>query len=237
MAASIGRRWRVAALRRRLLAAGLAFVAVLLALSVLAPSDPRREPVVVAAQDLPAGHPVRSSDMKIALLPQAVVPDGAASSVDALAGRVLAGALRRGEPLTDVRLVGRALLAGLAPGRVAVPVRLADVGMLTLVEPGDRVDVLAAVAAASPDGSTTGVSPPARVVAAGARVLTVPRASPGSGSSGSSGSSSLIGGSSTSTGSSTTGAGPPLLLAVDRATAADLAGAATGRLSLQLSAG
>ncbi len=234
MAASIGRRWRVAALRRRLLAAGLAFVAVLLALSVLAPSDPRREPVVVAAQDLPAGHPVRSSDMKIALLPQAVVPDGAASSVDALAGRVLAGALRRGEPLTDVRLVGRALLAGLAPGRVAVPVRLADVGMLTLVEPGDRVDVLAAVAAASPDGSTTGVSPPARVVAAGARVLTVPRASPGSGSSGSS---SLIGGSSTSTGSSTTGAGPPLLLAVDRATAADLAGAATGRLSLQLSAG
>lgn len=234
MAASIGRRWRVAALRRRLLAAGLAFVAVLLALSVLAPSDPRREPVVVAAQDLPAGHPVRSSDMKIALLPPAVVPDGAASSVDALAGRVLAGALRRGEPLTDVRLVGRALLAGLAPGRVAVPVRLADVGMLTLVEPGDRVDVLAAVAAASPDGSTTGVSPPARVLAAGARVLTVPRVSPGSGSSGSS---SLIGGSSTSTGSSTTGAGPPLLLAVDRATAADLAGAATGRLSLQLSAG
>jgi Flp pilus assembly protein CpaB len=235
VAGVFGRRWRVAAFRRRLLAAGLAFVAVLLALSVLSPSDPRREPVVVAAQDLPAGHLVRSIELRVALLPPASVPGGAAVSVNVLAGRVLAGALRRGEPVTDVRLVGRALLDGLTPGLVAVPVRLADTGMLTLVEPGDRVDVLAAATAEAPDGGTTASSSPARLVAAGARVLAVPpRAPPGSGSSGGS---SLIGGTSSDAGSSAGGIGPPLMLAVDRTTAADLAGAAAGRLSLELSAG
>jgi Flp pilus assembly protein CpaB len=61
-------------------------------------------------------------------------------------GRLVAGPVRRGEPLTDVRLLGPSLLAAVArgPDVVAVPVRFADAGAAALLRPGDRVDVLAA---------------------------------------------------------------------------------------------
>jgi hypothetical protein len=71
--------------------------------------------------------------------------------------------VRRGEALTDVRLLGAALLP---PGsEVALPVRLADPATAALVVAGDRVDVLSA----APDGGST-----AAVVASGLRVLAVP---------------------------------------------------------------
>ena len=74
-------------------------------------------------------------------------PSGALASVADLPGRPLAGPVRAGEPLTDVRLLGPALLDALpgdAEERVAVPVRLADAGVTQLLAVGDRVDVLAA---------------------------------------------------------------------------------------------
>ena len=76
-------------------------------------------------------------------------------------GRVLAGAVRAAEPLTDARLVGPGLTALLPAGQVAAPVRLADLAVAALVRTGDRVDVLA-----TPPGSPT-----ADVVAAAAVVL------------------------------------------------------------------
>jgi len=86
---------------------------------------------------------------------------------------VLAGPVRRGEPLTDVRLVGPSLLASV-PGAVAVPVRLADSGAAALLRQGDRIDVLA-----SPGSTAPGAPQPAgvaRVVAANVLVLAVPGA-------------------------------------------------------------
>jgi Flp pilus assembly protein CpaB len=55
-------------------------------------------------------------------------------------GRVLVGAARAGEPLTDVRLVG----AGPSPGAqaAAVPVRLSDAAVAALLVPGRKVDVV-----------------------------------------------------------------------------------------------
>jgi large conductance mechanosensitive channel len=50
------------------------------------------------------------------------VPSGTAATSHDLEGRVLAGAVRQGEPLTDVRLVGERLTELLAPGLVAAPV-------------------------------------------------------------------------------------------------------------------
>jgi hypothetical protein len=58
-------------------------------------------------------------------------------------GRTLAAPIRRGEPVTDVRLVAPALAAGY-PGRVAMPVRIADADMVALLRVGDRVDLVAA---------------------------------------------------------------------------------------------
>ena len=95
-------------------------------------------------------------------LPAGLVPDGALVDAAATVGRLVVGPVRRGEPLTDVRLLGASLLVG---GDVAVPVRVAEPATAALVGAGDRVDVLAA----SPEGGTV-----ASVVASGLAVLSVP---------------------------------------------------------------
>jgi pilus assembly protein CpaB len=88
----------------------------------------------------------------------------AVAATDLPPGTVLAGPVRAGEPVTDVRLVGAGLTALLPDGQVAAPVRLADLAVAALVRAGDRVDVLAT----TPDSGT------AEVVAASALVLAVP---------------------------------------------------------------
>lgn len=90
---------------------------------------------------------------------------------------------------------------------VSAPVRIADGATVRLLRPGDRVDVIASPVSPSADGDDD-----ARVVARGARVEKVPRAS----------------------GESVDG-GALVVLSVPRATAAALAGAgATSRLAVTL---
>lgn len=147
-------------------------------------------PVVTAAADLPAGTVLTATDLAVVRLPSA--PGGTVTEPGELAGRALAGAVRAGEPVTDVRLVGSGLTSLLPQGTVAAPVRTADAAVSALPRTGDHVDVLA----------TTDGDPRARVVATRALVL---RAAPPAGDP----SAGL------------------LLLAVDAATAADLAASAT----------
>lgn len=205
---------RAVARHRRLLAAGLTAGAVAVGLGALAPDPPPNSAVVVAARDIGGGTTLAADDVTVTRLPAAAVPDGAATAVDGLVGRILAGPARRGEPLTDVRLLGPGLLdAGSGAGSdgpadvVAAPVRIADAAATGLVRAGDVVDVLAA------DASGT---QPARVVAPAARVLAVPAPAVD-------GLAPL------------SGEGALLLLAVPAGTAADLASAATrGPLSITL---
>ena len=163
---------RAAARWRWLLAGGLAAAAVATGLPVLRPPGPPVAPVLVAARDLHGGAALLDGDVVARELPRDAVPDGALGPGDRLAGRLLAGPVRRGETFTDARVVGPGLLAavpGGATGLVAVPVRLADRASVALLRPGDRVDVLAA--GTSPDGPAD-----AAVVAAAAPVLAVPTA-------------------------------------------------------------
>lgn len=169
--------------RRRPLAALLAGVSVLLALTALRPATPspqeaggRTVPVLVAAHDLVAGAVLRDADTRTVPYPVGLVPNGVLAPGDAVAGRRLVLPLRAGEPLTDVRFVSNSLLDRLSgPGSVAAPVRIADAGEVALVRPGDRVDVLAAPTS-DPGGQS---SPSAQVtalpVASGAVVLSVPQ--------------------------------------------------------------
>lgn len=152
---------------RRLLAAGLLAGSVALALHTLAPGPPPGASVVVAAHDLAAGAELGAHDVDTVRLPRSVVPSGALSSERAAAGRSLVSAVRRGEPLTDLRLVGSSALDLLHAGNVAAPVRIADPATVRLLRPGDVVDVLAA-GADQPAAA-------ARLVAAAVRVVTVPR--------------------------------------------------------------
>jgi pilus assembly protein CpaB len=121
-------------------------------------------PVTVAAADLPAGAVLTAGDLTVAPFPAVLAPGGVAADPAPVVGRVLAGAVRAGEPVTDVRLVGAGLTALLPEGQVAAPVRLADLAVASLVRAGDRVDVLAT----QPDAET------AEVVAGSALVLATP---------------------------------------------------------------
>jgi Flp pilus assembly protein CpaB len=127
---------------RPLLAGGAAAVAVLAALPTLAPGPAPTVPVLTAAQDLRWGAPLAADDLAVTRVPPAARPAGALTSVEEARGRLLVSPVRRGEPITDVRLVGPALLA--EPGLVAVGVRIADGGLARLLQAGAIVDVLAA---------------------------------------------------------------------------------------------
>ncbi|GAB3761087.1 Flp pilus assembly protein CpaB [Nocardioides ginsengisegetis] len=156
--------------RRRLLAAALTAVAVGSGVHAVVAPPPPRITVLVAARDLPAGSVLARADLAEASYAPGTVPDGLAADA---AGRVLAAPLRRGEPVTDVRLVGPALTDGY-PGLTAVPVRFPDAGAVALLRVGDRVDVVAA----DPQGAG------ATTVAADAPVLAIPAADRSEGTQG-----------------------------------------------------
>jgi Flp pilus assembly protein CpaB len=98
----------------------------------------------VVTRDLAPGATLSADDVAIRSLPGPAVPRGALTDVAAAIGRVLAGPVRAGEPVTDVRLVGpadTALTTG-DPDAATVPVRLADPDVADLLRPGIRVDVV-----------------------------------------------------------------------------------------------
>ncbi|WP_210502937.1 SAF domain-containing protein [Nocardioides xinjiangensis] len=165
--------------RRRLIAATLAAAAVFSALRTLAPPPPDTVDVLVAARDLPAGSLLGDDDLVRRAWPAELAPPGAA---DVAAGRVLAGAVGRGEVVTGVRLVGPDL-ADAEPGRTVVPVRLPDAGMATLLRPGDEVDLMAT-------DPGTGES---ELVAGGVTVLATPTGVPEGPAGGSGGALVVVG--------------------------------------------
>lgn len=128
--------------RRRLLSALCAVAAVLAVVRAVTPPPPETVTVIAAARDLPSGTVLAADDLLRLTLPDSAVPDGAVASSDAV-GRTVAAPVRRGEPLTDARLVGPGLLAGY-PGLVAVPVRVPDAGAVALLRVGDRIDLVVA---------------------------------------------------------------------------------------------
>jgi Flp pilus assembly protein CpaB len=146
--------------RRRLIAGLLTAVAVGVGLHATTAPPPSAVPVLVAARDLPSGAVVGTDDVRRVGFAPGSVPTGLA---DDPAGRTLAGPLRAGEPLTDVRLVGPALTDGY-PGLVAVPVRLPDAGMAGLLLTVDRIDLVSA----DPQGRS------AETIAADVPVLALP---------------------------------------------------------------
>ncbi len=136
-------RMRRALLRhRRLLAAVLLCAAAGTCVEAFLPRGEPGAPVIAAASDLAAGTVLAAADLETVTLPSAAVPPGAETRLDDLLGQRLAAPLRRGDVVTDTRLVGPGLLTGTAPGTVAVPLRPADPSTVRLVGAGQRVDVV-----------------------------------------------------------------------------------------------
>lgn len=132
-------------LARRVAAAGLVVLAGVAELR----SDPDADlaEVVVAARDLTPGAALTPDDVRIERRSATTVPDGSQANLSTVVGSTLASPTRRGEVLTDVRLLGSRLAESTAgPGARIVPLHLADSALIDLVRVGDVVDVLAAPA-------------------------------------------------------------------------------------------
>lgn len=151
------RRWAAAAL-------------VLLAAAAALRPDPAADlaPALVATRDLTPGTALTPTDVRLEYRRTGQRPDGTLQDPAAVIGAGPAGVIRRGEVLTDVRLLGTRLAeAGAGPDARMVPIRLADARVADLVRPGDLVDVIAA---------PTDEHPAPRVLAADAVVVLVPEA-------------------------------------------------------------
>ena len=153
--------WRRRVLaHRRALAVVLTAAAVLLGLQATRPAPPPSDVVLVAARDLPSGTVLGADDVTEARFAEGTTPDAVERRP---LGRTLAAPVRRGEAITDLRLVSPAL-ARAHPGLVPYPVRIPDADVVALLRVGDRVDVLAT----DPESAT------ADVLLTGAPVLALP---------------------------------------------------------------
>jgi Flp pilus assembly protein CpaB len=168
LSASLRPDWTRTVLARRVAAAGLV---VLAGVAALRP-DPAGDlaEVVVAAHDLTPGSALTADDVRIEKRLAADLPDGCQANLGAVVGSTLASPTRRGELLTDVRLLGSRLAESTAgPGARIVPLHLADGALIDLVRVGDVVDVLAAPATDSRGDS----QPVTKVLATDAVVVLV----------------------------------------------------------------
>lgn len=158
--------WSRTAAARRVAAGALVVLAAVAALR----SDPDGQlaEIVVAARDLAPGVELTTDDIRLENRTATMLPDGYQSDISAVAGATLAGPARRGEAITDVRLLGPRLAESAAgPDARIVPLHLADTALLDLIRSGDVVDVLAAAT------SETGVDAEPRVIATDAVVVVV----------------------------------------------------------------
>jgi Flp pilus assembly protein CpaB len=168
--------WSRTLAARRVAAGALVILAAVVALRSNPQGD--RTQIVVATRDLAPGVELTADDVRLENRTAATVPDGSQSDVGTVIGATLAGPARRGEVLTDVRVLGPRLAEAVAgPNARIVPLPLADSALLDLVRPGDVVDVLAA--GTSPD---VGAEARPQVVATDAVVVLVSEKPKGAGS-------------------------------------------------------
>lgn len=165
--------WTRTVLARRVAAGALVVLAGVATLR----SDPDGgdAEVVVAAHDLRPGAALTADDVRLEKRSATTIPDGSRADVAAVVGSMLASPTRRGEVLTDVRLLGSRLAEAAigskaGPEARTVPLHLADGALIDLIRVGDVVDVLAAPAADGPAATTPAVT---KVVATDAVVVLV----------------------------------------------------------------
>ncbi|MGO9382005.1 MAG: SAF domain-containing protein [Mycobacterium sp.] len=160
--------WTRTVLARRVAAGGLVVLAGIATLRSNPDGDSAE--VVVAARDLHPGTALTPDDVRLEKRLATTVPDGSQADLATVVGSTLASPTRRGEVLTDVRLLGSRLAESTAgPGARIVPLHLTDGALVDLVRVGDVVDVLAVPAT----DSQAATQPVSRVVATDAVVVLV----------------------------------------------------------------
>jgi pilus assembly protein CpaB len=142
-----------------------AVAAVLTGISAAVPEGPAMATVVKAKSQLPGGTVLSAADLALDHVVASDAPEGVLTDPDALVGKTLAAPVAKDQMMT--LLTTTAARASVPPGHVIAPLRLPDTALAALLRPGDIVDVIAA----DPEAEQ------AAVVAASARVVTVPQVS------------------------------------------------------------
>ncbi|CAM5789882.1 SAF domain-containing protein OS=Cellulomonas persica OX=76861 GN=CPE01_28490 PE=4 SV=1 [Cellulomonas persica] len=143
--------WRGVLWRWRFVVAALGVgLAATSALQVLRPPEPVMRAVVVAARDLPAGTTIGAADVRVAQVPEGLAVAGTTPGSGEVVGESVAVPVPAGLPVVPGLLASGALVG--PPGTVVAAVRLADPAMAALLEPGTRIDVLAAAAETGAQG-------------------------------------------------------------------------------------
>ena len=141
IAAALRPDWSRTVAARRVAAAALVVLAGVAAIR----SDPEgeRAEAVVASRDLQPGVALTAADVHVEKRLTTTLPEGTHRSLEGVVGSTVAGPARRGEVLTDVRLLGPRLAESAAGSDARiVPLHLADNALLDLLRTGDVVDVL-----------------------------------------------------------------------------------------------
>ncbi len=114
------------------------------------PAQEAGVPVVVAALQIPFGKKLEATDLRLATMPESLVPASAHAKLEELNGTVAMSTIYPGEIIMKEKVApfigGSALSAVIAPSKRAVTVRVNDViGVAGFLMPGNRVDVVAAI--------------------------------------------------------------------------------------------
>lgn len=139
---------------RRLTIAFLLSAAVAVTVQALTPTAAPTRNVLVATTDLRIGSELTAANTAEKPVPAGPYTNHAFTAEQLPRKAVLAAPVRAGQVLVDTMLSGQGLLTGNAPGTEAVPLRLADPGVLSLLQPGQNVKVVAS-GSADPTGSQT----------------------------------------------------------------------------------
>jgi Flp pilus assembly protein CpaB len=168
---------------RRSIAATLAGLGTLIALSIVIPSPGSQTKVLVATRALSAGTTLTASDFTQKSLPDDLAWSTLPADPTEIMGRVLAHSLSSNQPISRSDLIGSGLLTGLPENYVAVSIPVNASTSASLLNVGNVIDVYGS----SNDGFNTGV-----LIASRARILALPSNSKSTMFSGGSTTSSII---------------------------------------------
>ena len=150
---------------RRSIAATLAGLGTLIALSIVIPSPGSQTKVLVATRALSAGTTLTASDFTQKSLPDDLAWSTLPADPTEIMGRVLAHSLSPNQPISSSDLIGSGLLTGLPENYVAVSIPVNASTSASLLNVGNAIDVYGS----STDGFNTGV-----LIASRARILALP---------------------------------------------------------------
>ncbi len=154
---------------RKPLAIGFALLALAGTLNVFSSGQLSQREVVVVSTDIAAGSEISASHLSVQTARLDPEDNEVYESADQLVGQRVAVGLDAGTVVRKYALVGPQLLAGAQSGTVAVPLRLSDPATVTLLHPGQLVDIVLTTG----DGFDQEIS--SRTIAKAVPVLWVPQ--------------------------------------------------------------